>query len=122
MKFPMLLTVTAITLGTAAVATPALRLPAQMQQQAAGTGQSSTETAQGFVEQDVVNAGWLRLISGDHDDEDDDDDDDCEDDDRDDDDCDDYNRNGKAAAPKGPSTPPQNGLFNTGKAPVVESN
>lgn len=118
MKFPIVLTAIALALGTAAYAAPALRLPVGLQQNANEAGLASPETSQGYVEQGDVNAGWLHLISGDRDD----DEDDCEGDDRDDDDCDDYNRNEKASGPQTPSTPPQNGLFNTGKAPVVKSN
>lgn len=121
MKFPMVLTATALALGTAAYAAPALRLPVGFQQNANEAGLDATETSQGYVKQGDVNAGWLHLISGDRDD----DEDDCEGDDRDDDDCDDEdgdNHNGNASGPQTPSTPPQNGLFNAGKAPVIKSN
>lgn len=120
MKFPMVLTATALALGTAAYAAPALHLPMRLQQNANEAGLPSTETSQGYVEQGDANAGWLHLISGDRDD-DEDDEDDCEGDDREDD-CDDYRRNGNASSPQTPSSPPQNGLFNAGKAPVVKSN
>lgn len=52
-----------------------------------------------------------------YDDDDDDDDDDCEDEDGDDDDCGTKMGN---AAPAGPVTPPNNGLFAPGTKPQVD--
>lgn len=99
MKFTLLMT--AIALGGTANASPLLRQPAQIQQ--------PTPRAQ----HNAIKTEWLHLISGD--------DDECEDDDDGDEDCDEKDRN-NAATPQTPSAPPQNGLFSTGKPPVVTSN
>lgn len=128
MKFPILLTATALALGTAVYASPVLRLPALMQESAGGTAQGFTETSQGYAEQSEGVTGWLHFVSGDNDDGDDgddgddDDDEDCEDDDRDDDDCDQSNPTENGVAPPLPGTPPQNGLFSSGKAPTANTN
>jgi hypothetical protein len=111
MKFPMILTVIAAALGsTASFATTA---PAMLGAHIAGAVQNAPEMAAPSVEHEAINVGWFRLISND-DEDDDEGEDDCEDDDH----C----TKGAGAAPNGPSTPPSNGLFSTGKAPVVKSN
>ena len=56
MKYPTMLTLTAIALGTAVYATPALHLPVQMQQKTAEVGPNSTETDQGVVDHHVKKA------------------------------------------------------------------
>ena len=65
-----------------------------------------------------VSSDWITLAS--NDDHDDDDDDDRHGDRDDDDECDDDGPCQARPAPQsGPQTPPDNGLFNTKKAPVV---
>ena len=69
-----------------------------------------------------VSSDWITLASNDDHDDDDDDDDRHGDRDRDDDDeCDDDDGpcQARPAPQSGPQTPPDNGLFNTKKAPVV---
>jgi hypothetical protein len=119
MNYPIILITAALALGTAAFASPALRRPASQQHLGEEKGSYSTKTPQGSVELGDANAGWLHLTSSDQDD-DEEEDEDCEDDEHEND-CDAYNRNGGGPA-TGPQTPPQNGLFTTGKAPVVKSN
>lgn len=63
-------------------------------------------------------AGTMWLASNDEDDDDDDDEGDCGDDDDDERDC----AAGNSPAPSGTVAPPANGLFGTGKPPVVQMN
>jgi hypothetical protein len=128
MKIPAMAALAAVTFCTVAYATPALRLSVNSQQQINEIAPNATETGGGVVERIAQQAGWLWLISGDDDDardgDDDDNDDDNDESDHDDDEtgCGTANRTCQAAPTKGPIAPPQNGLFNTGQAPLVKIN
>jgi len=124
MKLPLILTFTAAALATVAsvapaaaavTGNPALRVTAPVQ--------IAPESLALSAEQGAEDAHWLRLVSSD----DDDDDHDEEDDDHeDDDDCEDHDARkcggAKSSGAKGKLTPPDNGLFSTGKTPQVKSN
>ena len=134
MKLSMILSVMATALVTTATIAPAATAMLGLPSHTATV--RAQETADATVQSAVTggnDAHWLRLVSNDKDDRDDDDregdddnergDDDGEGDD-DDDNCNgDKNCNGaNSSMPKGPMTPPSNGLFSTGKAPQVKSN
>lgn len=70
---------------------------------------------------DDDHRGWFGLFSRD-DDDDDDDEGNCGDDEDDEDEGSAACATGIAPAPAGSIAPPDNGLFNTGAAPVVQAN
>lgn len=138
MKHPLILALVATALGsTASILVAATSLTGGAAQAVPTLEPFAAESAVLAVEREAKEAGWLRLVS---DDDDDEADDECDDDDEDDGDDDGDDGEGdeeddgesdgedqpcgtvQSPSATGAATPPNNGLFSTGKAPQVKSN